>query len=186
MSEFQRLKIPDLVLVKPKRYGDSRGYFSEVYHAERYAEGGIDCGFVQDNHSLSAPKGVLRGLHFQTNPSPQAKLVRCTRGRILDIAVDIRYGSETFGRHVGVELTEENGLQLYVPVGFAHAFCTLEENCEVQYKVSGYYAPECDGGVAFDDPDLGIKWPFPIDELVISDKDKVLPRLVDLPVTFRV
>lgn len=184
MSEFQKLAIPDVILVTPKRHGDARGWFSEVYQAERYAAGGIEGTFVQDNHSLSVAKGVLRGLHFQTNPVPQAKLVRCTRGRIFDVAVDLRHGSPTYAHHVSVELCSEKGQQLFVPVGFAHAFCTLEENCEVQYKVSGPYSPECDGGVAFNDPGLAIEWPFPINDLVISDKDKGLPRLAELPELF--
>jgi len=185
VTEFiPQYPLEDVILVKPQRHGDSRGYFSEVFHAARFAENGIGCTFVQDNHSMSAKKNVLRGLHFQTLPDPQDKLVRCTRGRILDVAVDIRHGSPTFGQYVAVELSAQNGWQLFVPVGFAHAFCTREENSEVQYKVSGHYSPECDAGLAFDDPDLQIDWQVPVADLVLSDKDKDHPRLQDMPVYF--
>lgn len=181
MTEFlPQNETEDVILVKPRRFSDSRGYFTEAYHKERFAQNGIDCEFVQDNHSLSTRIGVLRGLHFQIPPFAQAKLVRCTRGRIIDYAVDIRSGSPGFGKHVAVELSEENGWQLYIPAGFAHAFCTMEDNCEVQYKVSSHYAPECDAGLAFDDPDLGIQYPFPMDELTLSDKDGHHPRLKDI------
>lgn len=179
---FTAMKIPEVVLVTPKRFGDHRGFFSEVYHAERYRDGGIAGEFVQDNHSLSREVGVLRGLHFQAEPSPQGKLIRCTAGAILDVAVDIRVGSPTFGQHVSAELTAENGHQLWVPVGFAHGFITLEPDTEVQYKVTGYYDPEADRGLAWDDPALAISWGT--DAPVLSDKDKVHPPLTDLPTYF--
>ena len=186
MTEFIRMDaLPSVVLVKPTRHGDARGFFMETYRRQLYSENGIDCEVVQDNHSYSAAKGVMRGLHFQTLPNPQAKLVRCTRGRILDVAVDIRHGSPTFGQHVAVELSAENGWQLFVPVGFAHGFCTIEEDCEVQYKCSGYYSAPDDGGALFSDPDIGIDWPVPVEEMTISDKDQKQPRLKALPVLFK-
>lgn len=150
-----------VVLLRPKRFGDDRGWFSEVYNEKTFAAYGITDRFVQDNHSLSIPAGTLRGLHFQTPPYEQAKLVRCTRGRIFDVVVDIRRSSPTFGRWVGAELSAENGHQLYVPVGFAHGFVTLEPSTEVTYKVSNLYSPENDGGILWDDPEIGIAWPLP-------------------------
>ena len=165
-------------LIKPKRFGDERGWFTEFYSARRFAEDGIAATFVQDNHSLSRPAGTLRGLHFQTPPHAQAKLARCIAGRIYDVAVDVRKGSPTYGRHVGAELSAENGWQLLIPVGFAHGFVTLEPDCEVTYKVSDYYAPECDGGIRWDDPAIGIAWPLPPGvEPVLSGKDVKLPPL---------
>lgn len=167
-------------LIEPKRHGDSRGWFTEVYSEHAFAERGIDCRFVQDNHSLSGPAFTLRGLHFQTAPHGQAKLVRCIRGRILDVAVDVREGSPTFGRWVGAELSAANGRQLFVPVGFAHGFLTLEADCEVTYKVSDVYAPDCDGGIRWDDPAIGIDWPIPLGTSpALSAKDTALPLLAD-------
>ncbi len=177
--------IPDVVLIEPKRFGDDRGYFVETYHQSRFDAAGVKGPFVQDNHSLSRAAGVVRGLHFQTLPKPQGKLVRCTRGAILDVAVDMRAGSPTFGKHVAAELSAENGRQLWVPVGFAHGFSTLVPDTEVQYKVTGFYAPECDSGIAFDDPALGIDWRLPPSGAILSDKDRKLPRLADAPVFFR-
>ncbi|MEZ5937920.1 MAG: dTDP-4-dehydrorhamnose 3,5-epimerase [Hyphomonadaceae bacterium] len=176
---FERFDIEGPVLVKPRRFGDERGYFMETYRRNVWSEAGIDVEFVQHNHSFSAQKGVVRGLHFQTAPHPQAKLVRCTRGALLDVAVDIREGSPTFSRHVAVELSPENGWQLYVPAGFAHGFCTLTPDTELQYLCSDYYAPACDAGIAFDDPDLAIAWPVTREQAVLSDKDTALPRLRD-------
>ncbi|MBV9076447.1 MAG: dTDP-4-dehydrorhamnose 3,5-epimerase [Methylobacteriaceae bacterium] len=173
-----------VTLLKPKRHGDERGWFQETYARRRAAEGGFGEEFVQDNQSFSRPKGTLRGLHFQTPPHGQAKLVRCLRGRIFDVAVDVRRGSPTFGRWVAAELTAENGHQLYVPVGFAHAFLTLEPDCEVAYKVSDYYAPQSDGGIRFDDPDVAVAWPLPTDGLVLSPKDLQLPRLAEFDSPF--
>ena len=166
-----------VTLIKPRRFADERGWFSETYKRKAAAEAGFPEEFVQDNHSLSRPAGTLRGLHFQTPPHAQAKLVRCLAGRIMDYAVDVRRGSPTYGRWVSAELTAANGWQLYVPVGFAHAFLTLEPDTEVAYKVSDYYAPECDGGIRFDDPQIGITWPVPADQLVLSSKDTGLPPL---------
>lgn len=186
MTEFiSQKEIADVILVKPKRFGDSRGYFCESYQKARYDDNGIDCSFVQDNHSLSAEKGIIRGLHFQAPPFAQDKLVRCTRGTILDVAVDIRNGSPTFGKFVTAELSAENGHQLFVPKGFAHGFCTLEENCEVQYKTSDYYSPEHDGGIRFDDPDIGILWPAAASEITVSAKDDALPTLKALGEVFQ-
>ena len=176
--------IPDVILVKPRRIKDARGYFAETWRESLYADNGIPGPFVQDNHSVSGPPFVLRGLHFQIAPSPQGKLIRCTRGAIFDVAVDIRHGSPTFGAHVSAELSAENGHQLYVPPGFAHGFCTLGPGCEVEYKVSGYFDPDCDRGLAWDDPDLGIGWPLDGAAPFLSDKDAVQPRLKDLPAYF--
>jgi dTDP-4-dehydrorhamnose 3,5-epimerase len=167
-------------LIEPKRHGDARGWFTEVYSERAFVGRGIDCRFVQDNHSLSVPAFTLRGLHFQTPPHGQDKLVRCVRGRIFDVAVDLRAGSPSYGRWVGTELSAENGHQLFVPVGFAHAFLTLEPNCEISYKVSGLYAPECDGGIRWDDPAIGIDWPLPAGVgPELSPKDAALPLLAD-------
>jgi dTDP-4-dehydrorhamnose 3,5-epimerase len=167
-------------LIEPKRHGDARGWFTEVYSEAAFAARGIDCRFVQDNHSLSAPAFTLRGLHFQAPPHGQAKLVRCIRGRIWDVAVDVRAGSPTYGRWTAAELSAENGRQLFVPVGFAHGFLTLEEGCEVTYKVSDVYAPQCDGGVRWDDPTIGIEWPLPAGVAPeLSAKDQRLSLLAD-------
>ena len=165
-------------LIKPRRFGDDRGWFTEFYHQTRFAKAGIDVKFVQDNHSLSRPAGTLRGLHFQAPPHAQAKLVRCISGRIYDVAVDIRAGSPTYGRHVGAELSADNGFQLFIPAGFAHGFVTLVTDCEVTYKVSDHYAPECDGGIRWDDPALAIDWPLPQGAPpILSDKDMRQPLL---------
>ena len=172
--------IPSVKLIVPKKFGDDRGFFSEVYNFKALAEAGITEAFLQDNHSLSAEPGTIRGLHFQKPPRAQAKLIRVIRGRILDVALDLRRASPTYGQHVTAELSAENWAQLLVPVGFAHAFCTLEPDTEVIYKVSHYYAPEADAGVLWSDPDIGIKWPVAADKAVLSDNDLRLPRLKDL------
>ncbi len=164
-------------LIQSRRFGDERGWFSETYNQDRYAAAGIDCVFVQDNHSMSRDVGVLRGLHWQAPPNAQAKLVRCVRGRIWDVAVDARRGSPTFGRWVAAELSSDNGHQLFVPVGFAHGFVTLEPNSEVEYKVSAPYAPESEGGVLWSDPALALLWPLPPGGPILSPKDEVLPLL---------
>ena len=165
-------------LIVPKRFGDARGWFTEVYSEPAFAARGIDCRFVQDNHSLSVPRYTLRGMHFQTPPHGQAKLVRCIRGSIFDVAVDVRAGSPTYGHYVGAELSAENGHQLFVPVGYAHGFLTLQDDCEVSYKVSDLYAPDCDGGVRWDDPTIAIDWPMPAGTSPeLSAKDAVLPLL---------
>ncbi len=173
-------EIPDVKLIVPKRHGDHRGFFSEVYNAQALAEAGIEIAFVQDNHSLSAERGTLRGLHFQTPPFAQTKLVRVLKGRILDVAVDMRAGSPWHGRHVAAELSAENWRQLLVPKGFAHGFVTLEPDTEVFYKVDGYYAPHNDAGVAWDDPNLAIGWPIDRDAVVLSAKDAAQPAFRDV------
>lgn len=181
---IETLNIADVKLVTPKFFRDERGFFVETYRADKFVAAGVDVTFVQDNHSLSVEAGTIRGLHFQTPPRAQDKLVRCTRGAILDIAVDIRRGSPTFGQHVAVELSAANGHQLFVPKGFAHGFCTLEPNTEVVYKVSDYYAPECDRGLAWDDPALAIAWPVADTSAILSGKDRTHPRLSELPPAF--
>lgn len=165
------------------RHVDHRGYFAETYSRRKYSELGIDVEFVQDNHSLSLYVGTLRGLHFQAPPHAQAKLVRCVRGAIYDVAVDIRRGSPTYGQWVGYELTAENGDELYVPVGFAHGFLTLEPDSEIVYKCSDYYAPETEGSVLWNDPDIIIDWPT-VSDPILSDKDVAAPLLADLDSPF--
>jgi dTDP-4-dehydrorhamnose 3,5-epimerase len=169
--------IPAVKIVTPKKFGDARGFFSETYSKAAWDKAGLDYVFVQDNHSFSAAAGTLRGLHFQIPPFAQDKLVRAGRGRILDVAVDVRRSSPTFGKYVAVELSAENWRQLLIPVGFAHAFVTLEPDCEALYKTTAPYSPEHDRGVAWDDPDIGIKWPLPDGGPTLSDKDKKWPRL---------
>lgn len=164
-----------LLLLQPKRHGDARGWFCEVYSRPALREAGIDLEFVQDNHSMSGPIGTLRGLHYQRPPHAQTKLIRCSRGVIFDVAVDVRRGSPSYGRWFGVELSDENGLQLLVPVGFLHGFVTRSPGAEVQYKVSAPYAPECDGAIAWNDPDIGIDWGAGAP--LLSAKDAAAPRL---------
>jgi dTDP-4-dehydrorhamnose 3,5-epimerase len=176
--------IADVKIITPKQFGDRRGFFSEVYSRRHYEAAGIDHDFVQDNHALSADRGTLRGMHFQTPPFAQGKLVRVTRGRILDVAVDLRRSSSTFGRHVAVEISAANWRQVFVPAGFAHGYLTLEPDTEVLYKATNYYAPKHDFGLAFDDPALAIDWGIPMDQLILSDKDRKHPRLADLPPNF--
>ncbi|MES3097606.1 dTDP-4-dehydrorhamnose 3,5-epimerase [Sphingomonas aerolata] len=172
-------------LIQPRRFGDSRGWFTEVYSKPAFATLGIDCCFIQDNHSLSVPKYTLRGLHFQTPPRGQDKLVRCIRGAIFDVAVDLRKGSPTYGQWVGAELSAENGHQLFIPIGFAHGFVTLQDNCEVTYKCSDTYAPDSDGGVRWDDPSVGIDWPMPAGTAPeLSAKDAVQPLLANFDSPF--
>lgn len=178
--EIVSLAVPDVKLITPKRFGDHRGFFEETYNLDSFAAGGIDTVFVQDNHSLSSVVGTVRGLHFQAPPKAQAKLVRCGRGRLFDVAVDIRKGSPTFGHWVGEELSFENGRMLLVPAGFAHGFMTLEPDTEIVYKCSDTYAPETEGAIRWDDSDLGIRWPGGVSEPLLSDKDKVAPRLRDI------
>jgi dTDP-4-dehydrorhamnose 3,5-epimerase len=168
------------LLLKPTRHGDQRGYFSEIFREDGFAKLVPGLSFVQDNHSRSAAKGTLRGLHFQRPPMAQSKLVRVVRGAVLDVAVDVRSGSSTYGRHVAVELSDENGLQFFIPQGFLHGFCTLTDDVDFLYKVDNYYSPEHDGAVTFDDPDLGIRWPFEASDLIVSAKDRSAPRLCDL------
>jgi dTDP-4-dehydrorhamnose 3,5-epimerase len=177
--QIERLAIPDVILVTPPRFGDARGFFSETFNAARFAEAGIDRGFVQDNQSLSRAKGVIRGLHCQIAPHPQGKLVRCLKGAIWDVAVDIRHGSPSFGQHVGAVLSAENWSQLWVPAGFLHGFCTLEADTEVLYKVTDVYDRASERGVIWDDPDLALPWPVEPGGAVLSEKDLVLPKLRD-------
>ena len=165
-------------LIIPRRFGDARGWFSEIYSESTFANLGITCRFVQDNHSLSVPAFTLRGLHFQTPPHGQDKLVRCLRGRIFDVAVDVRRGSPSYGRWVAAELSADNGHQLFIPTGFAHGFLTLEPDCEVSYKCSAAYAPTAEGGIGWDDPALAIDWPLPHGTTPeLSAKDGLLPLL---------
>jgi len=171
-------------LIRPRRFGDDRGWFSEVYNARRYGELGVGTVFVQDNHSFSRDAGVLRGLHFQRPPHAQAKLVRCLRGAIWDVAVDIRRGSPTYGRWVAAELSADNGLQIYVPVGFAHGFLTLQPDVEVEYKTSDFYAPECEGGLIWNDADLALPWPLSGADPILSPKDRELGPLADFDSPF--
>ena len=171
-------------LIRVRRFRDDRGWFSESYNARRFSEAGVTDTFVQDNHSFSAPRGTLRGLHFQLPPHAQAKLVRCVAGAIWDVAVDIRAGSPTRGRWVGAELTAEGGEQLYIPTGFAHGFVTLTADAQVAYKSSDFYAPESEGAIRWDDPDLAIDWPLPGGTPTLSEKDAAAPLLASLTANF--
>ena len=177
--------IPDVIMLTPRRFGDGRGWFAETYSTRSFAPalGGIV--FVQDNQAFSAARGTLRGLHFQRPPQAQAKLVRVLKGSIFDVTVDLRAGSPTYGRWVGVALTAERGEQLFVPHGFAHGYCTLEPDTEVAYKVDGFYAPDSDAGLAWDDPTLAIDWPISPHEAILSDKDRRLPAFKDFASPFR-
>ncbi len=182
--QIEELSLPGAFTLTPKRFGDERGFFSETFNASAFEKVAPCITFVQDNHSLSKDVGVLRGLHFQLPPHAQGKLVRVTRGRVLDVIVDLRKGSPTYGKHEGVELSAENWKQLWVPPGFAHAFCTLEPDTEFCYKVTSLYAPESDSGIAFDDPDLAIEWPFEKDKLILSEKDQKLQAFKDFDTPF--
>ncbi|RMB12418.1 dTDP-4-dehydrorhamnose 3,5-epimerase [Eilatimonas milleporae] len=178
------MTLKDVFVLEPKRFGDARGFFSETFNERLFHQHVPGVRFVQDNHSLSREAGVLRGLHFQRPPHAQGKLVRVTRGRVQDVIVDLRKGSPTYGAHEAVELSAENWRQLWVPPGFAHAFCTLEPDTEFVYKVTDFYAPEADDGLRFDDPDLGIAWPFPSEALILSDKDRTLGSFKDFDSPF--
>ena len=171
--------IADVLLITPQRFGDARGFFSETFRRSALAEAGFDRDFVQDNHSLSEKRGTVRGLHFQLEPQAQDKLLRVTQGAILDVAVDIRPGSPTYGRHVAVELSAGNWAQLLVPRGFAHGFQTLTEGAEVLYKVTDYYAPERERGLLWSDPELGIAWPIAAEEAVVNARDAAWPTLAE-------
>jgi len=182
--DFVPQSIPDVIIVEPQVHGDSRGYFVETFRQDLFETAiGYKVNFVQDNESKSS-KGVLRGLHFQLAPHAQSKLVRVIEGSVLDVAVDIRQGSKTFGQHVAVELTAENKKQMFVPRGFAHGFVVLSESATFAYKVDNYYSPECDRGLAFDDPDLNIDWQLPTEQLQLSAKDTKQPSWAQLDACF--
>ena len=180
---FIETEIPGLVILEPKVFGDERGFFMESYNKNLFEENGIRIDFIQDNHARSGPVGVLRGLHCQLPPMAQTKLVRVTAGSVFDVAVDLRKGSPTYGKHVSVVLSASNFRQFLIPQGFAHGYVTLEENTEFQYKVDNYYSPENDAGIIWNDPDLGLDWPLE-GEPVLSGKDKILPRLKDFDSPF--
>lgn len=181
---IEALDLPEVRLVIPQRFPDGRGYFVESYNRRAFEQGGITAEFCQDNQSLSTARGTVRGLHFQLAPEPQAKLVRVLAGKVYDVAVDLRAGSPTYGRWCGATLTAEGGEQLFIPVGFAHAFCTLMENTLVAYKVDGFYNKSAEGGIRFDDPDVGIEWPISAGEIKLSEKDAQLPFLRHAPTPF--
>ena len=173
----------ELILIKPTRHKDERGFFSETYSRRRYKEVGIDVDFVQDNHSFSREAGTLRGLHFQAPPNAQGKLVRCSKGAIFDVTVDIRKGSPRYGDWAGYELTEGNAHQLYVPVGFAHGFVTLHPGSEIMYKCTDYYAPQTEGSIRWNDPDISINWPL-AEKFILNKRDAVAPLLKDFETPF--
>jgi dTDP-4-dehydrorhamnose 3,5-epimerase len=182
---IERLAIPEVLLITPMRHGDERGWFSETFRQAALDEAGFTGGaFVQDNHVRSTRRGVLRGLHFQRPPHAQDKLLRCVLGAIFDVAVDIRRGSPTFGQWVGAELSAENARQLLVPKGFAHAYCTLTDTCEVLYKVTDYYAPQAEGALRWNDPALAIDWVLPANQISTNDRDAAAPFLADLDTPF--
>ena len=184
MLEIEETAIPGVRIVKPRRFGDARGYFSETFNRRAMADAGIDIDFIQDNESLSAAAGTVRALHFQAPDFAQTKLVRVLTGAILDVAVDIRRGSPTFGRHVAVTLSADDGRQLLVPRGFAHGFCTLVPDTRVFYKVDAYYSQSHDAGIIWNDPDIAIDWPVAPDKATLSEKDLRLPRLADMTSPF--
>lgn len=182
---YQRLEIPDIVLIKPDRFLDDRGFFSETFNSLKLAEINIKADFVQDNHSLSREPGTIRGLHFQSPPFAQDKLVRVTKGKVLDVAVDIRRGSPNFGKYVSAILSAQNWAQLWIPKGFAHGFCTLEADTEFLYKVTNPYAPDHEQGIAYNDPEINIDWNVPIGATPnLSLKDQDYPTLAQLPSYF--
>ena len=181
--QIETTALDGVLVLTPRRFGDARGFFSESWNRKTLADKGITLDFVQDNHSVSAAVNTVRGLHFQSPPHAQAKLVRCGRGRLFDVAVDIRRGSPTWGAWVGVELSAENGKQLLMPAGFLHGFATREPDTEIIYKCTDYYAPDCDGAVRFDDPTIGIDWGLSGDP-VLSDKDAAAPALAEFDSPF--
>lgn len=183
--EIKQLDLPGVVWLRPKRFADSRGWFAETYNEKWAADTGITAKFVQDNQSYSAKRGTLRGLHFQLPPAAQAKLVRVLKGSVYDVAVDLRIGSPTYGKSEGVTLTAEGGEQLFVPRGFAHAFCTLEADTMVAYKVDDFYAQASESGLIWNDPTLKIEWPVAASEVLLSDKDQKLGRFADFVSPFR-
>lgn len=182
--DFKACAIAGPIVIQPRRIGDVRGYFAETFRADRFVAEIGDTVFVQDNESRSDRAGTVRGLHFQTNPFAQGKLVRCAAGALFDVAVDLRTGSPDYGRWVGVELSDDNGTQLWVPAGFAHGFCTLEPDTVIAYKVTAPYSAEHDKGLAWDDPAIGVIWPDCADRETLSVKDRLQPKLADLPACF--
>jgi dTDP-4-dehydrorhamnose 3,5-epimerase len=182
--QVKEFEIAGLMLIVPRRFEDSRGSFSETYNRGAFERAGLTDTFVQDNFSFSTRAGTVRGLHFQRPPHAQSKLVRVNRGRILDVAVDLRRSSTTYGRHVAVELSRENWAELYLPAGFAHGFCTLEPETEVIYKTTSLYAPEAEGGILWSDPSLAIAWPVEPKAATVSDKDRALPLFADIDIAF--
>lgn len=183
---FEPLSIDGLIRVRPKRHTDSRGFFSETYVAARFDAGGVSADFIQDNEARSAGCGVIRGFHFQAPPAAQAKLVRCVTGAIFDVVVDIRRGSPTYGKHLSIELSAENGEQLFIPAGFAHAYCTLTDETLVQYKVDAPYVPETEQGIAWNDHTLNIAWPVNVSDALVSEKDRTLPSFAALETPFAI
>ncbi|WP_328804249.1 dTDP-4-dehydrorhamnose 3,5-epimerase [Roseibium aggregatum] len=184
MPQFNPLGLDGVIEILPDRHRDLRGFFSETYNARVFAEAGITLEFVQDNYSLSTEKGVLRGLHFQTPPFAQDKLVRVSRGAVFDVIVDIRKGSPTFAKWVGVEISAAKWNQVLVPKGFAHGFVTTEPNTELLYKVTDYYSRECDRSINFNDPEIGVDWPVDRSSVILSEKDKTAPLLADIETGF--
>ena len=183
--KIARMAIPEVLLITPARHGDQRGWFSETFRQSALEEAGFKGGsFVQDNHVRSTTRGILRGLHFQKPPHAQDKLLRCVRGAIFDVAVDIRKGSPTYGRWVGAELSADNAQQLLVPKGFAHAYCTLTDECEVLYKVTDYYAPQSEGALRWNDPAIGIDWTLPPEQISTNARDGAASFLADLDTPF--
>jgi len=180
--EVTKTDLEGLLIIEPKIFGDARGWFTETYSKVKFAEIGIDADFVQDNHSFSAQKGTLRGIHFQNNPHAQAKLIRCTKGAVLDVAVDLRKNSTTYKKWFGIELSADNKKMFFIPKGFGHGFLTLTDDVEFQYKVDDYYSPECDRSIRFDDPEISVDWGN--SSFILSDKDKNAPFLKDSDVDF--
>jgi dTDP-4-dehydrorhamnose 3,5-epimerase len=178
--KIEQTAISGVLVIRPTKHGDHRGFFSETFKQSALRDAGVEHDWTQDNHSFSAARGVIRGLHYQVAPNAQAKLLRVTRGAVLDVAVDLRRSSPSYGRHVAVELSAENWAQLYVPIGFAHGFCTLTDNVEVLYKVTAPYSPADEGGLLWCDPDLKIPWPISSEEATLSARDLQWPRLKDL------
>ena len=183
--QVDKTALPGCFVLTPRRFEDDRGWFSEVYSRRALAEAGITCDFVQDNHSLSREAGTVRGLHYQSPPHAQAKLVRVASGAVRDVAVDFRKGSPTFAQHVAVELSAENGRQLFIPAGFLHGFVALEADTQLLYKCSEFYAPECDGTIRFDDPDLAIDWGIAREDAVLSAKDAAAPSFAEAGTPFQ-
>jgi len=182
--KVESLAIPAVKLITPKKFGDDRGFFSETWSEKVFTEAGIDARFVQDNQAYSAKKGTVRGLHYQLAPMAQDKLVRVLRGAILDVAVDLRRSSPSYGKHVAAVLSAENWSQLWVPKGFAHGYCTLEADTDVFYKVTALYSPQHDRGILWDDPALAIDWPVTAATAELSAKDKIQPKLADIAAPF--